>query len=137
MIEYRLLTEIPGDMLGRIAGFYISANWISAEDDAAFLQTALPGSFLVAGAFTDNQIVGVARVLSDGCSDAYIQDVVVDPEYRGRGIGAGLIALLTGELRKRGVDWIALVGEPGTEGFYRKLSWQEQPGYVLWKAPEM
>ncbi|MBR2344851.1 MAG: GNAT family N-acetyltransferase [Lentisphaeria bacterium] len=136
MIKYCLLTEFPGNTLERIAGFYISAGWISAGDDISFLLPALQGSFRVAGAFKDGQIIGIARVLSDGCSDAYIQDVAVAPEYRGQGIGSGLISTLTDELHRCKIDWIALVGEPGTEGFYRKLHWREQPGYVLWKSPE-
>ncbi len=136
MVEFRLLNDFSGDMLERIAGFYISANWINAADDKSFLLPALRGSFLVAGAFDSKGVLcGIARVLSDGCSDAYIQDVVVAPEYRGRGVGSGLISLLTDELRRCGVDWIALVGEPGTEEFYRRQKWQIQPGYVLWKAP--
>lgn len=136
MAEYRVLTEFPGDMLERIAGFYLEANWISPGDDTGFLGPALAGSFRVAGAFEDGLLVGVARALSDGCSDAYIQDVVVDPAFRGRGIGAGLVRFLTAELRQSGVDWIALVGEPGTEAFYRRLGWVRQDGFVMWKPPE-
>ena len=138
MAEIRLLKEFSGDMLERIAGFYVSAGWIGADDDTGFLLPALRGSFLVAGAFDEaGKLCGIARVLSDGCSDAYIQDVVVAPECRGRGIGGGLIELLCAELHRRGVDWIALVGEPGTENFYRRQKWHEQPGFTLWKAPEM
>ena len=136
MVEFLLLNDFSGDMLKRIAGFYIAAKWISPDDDTAFLLPALKNSFLVAGAFADGVIIGSARVLSDGVSDAYIQDVVVDPECRGQGVGRGLIELLTGELRRRQIDWIGLVGEPGTENFYRKLKWQEQRGFTLWKAPQ-
>ena len=133
MIEFRLLDDISGDMLERIAGFYLSAGWIGADSDRSFLLPALQGSFLVAGAFEGKLLVGIARVLSDGCSDAYIQDVVVAPEYRGQGIGRGLIDLLVENLRKHGVDWIGLVGEPGTEEFYRKLNWICKPGFSLWQ----
>ena len=136
MVEYRLLTEFPGDMLERIAGFYLAAHWVAPGEKTNFLGPALRGSFLVAGAFADGELSGVARALSDGCSDAYIQDVVVVPERRGQGMGAGLIRFLTAELRRRGVDWIALVGEPGTEEFYRRLGWTPRPGFVMWKAPE-
>ena len=133
MIEYRLLKKFSGDAIKRIAGFYIDAGWISAEDDISFLEPAFQGSFLVAGAFDGNQIIGVARVLSDGCSDAYIQDVVVDPSYRGKGIGSGLINTLVDKLKEHNIDWIGLVGEPGTENFYQKLGWQKKNGYTLWK----
>lgn len=137
MIEVRLLTEFPGDMLECIAGLYVSAGWITPEDDTAFLLPALKGSALVAGAFADGELVGIARVLSDGCSDAYIQDVVVASSCRGQGIGRKLIETLVSELKKRGVDWIALVGEPGTEEFYRKLGWREKPGFTMWQPDNL
>lgn len=133
MTDYRILHEFPSDMLERIAGFYIDAGWVSPEEDTSFLLPALKGSFLVAGAFCENKIAGIARALSDGCSDAYIQDVVVSSEYRGQGIGRGLVNLLTDELRAVGVDWIALVGEPGTEGFYRSIGWSAEKGYTMWR----
>ena len=120
-------------MLVRIAGFYTAAGWIKAGDDISFLEPALKGSALVACAFDNGVVVGCARALSDGCSDAYIQDVVVSPEYRGQGIGRRLIGELVCHLRQRGVDWIALIGEPGTEEFYRKLGWQEKTGFTMWQ----
>ncbi|MBE6389772.1 MAG: GNAT family N-acetyltransferase [Lentisphaerae bacterium] len=133
MIKIRVINDFPGDMLERIAGFYIEAGWINAGDDFSFLCPALQGSELVAGAFDGDMIIGCARALSDGCSDAYIQDVVVSREYRGNGIGSRLICELEKQLRSRGIDWIALVGEPGTEEFYRKLGWQKKAGFIMWQ----
>ena len=133
MIEYRLLKKFSGDAIKRIAGFYIDAGWISAGDDISFLEPALQGSFLVAGAFDGNQIIGVARVLSDGCSDAYIQDVVVSPDNRGEGVGRKLVETLVAGLQEKGVEWIALVGEPGTEEFYQKLGWEKKSGFTMWQ----
>ena len=137
MVQFRLLDDISGDTLKRIAGFYLSAGWLAPGEDDTFLVPAFRGAFLAAGAFDGDLIVGSARVLSDGCSDAYIQDVVVDPAYRGQGIGRGLIGLLTEELKKHGIDWIGLVGEPGTEAFYRKLGWSPKPGYLLWQYKKL
>jgi len=39
-------------------------------------------------------------------------------------------------LRKMGVDWIGLVGEPGTEKFYSKLKLKPKDGYTLWLFPD-
>ena len=133
MVEVRLIDEFPEEMLRRVAGFYESAGWIPPGGDGGFLRSAFQGSALVAGAFDGTRIVGCARALSDGCSDAYIQDVVVDPAYRRRHIGGRLIGTLVDGLRARGVDWIALVGEPGTENFYRKLKWTEKKGFTVWR----
>lgn len=116
--EFRLTRELdPADVLRLYAG----PGWWEPGDDPGSVPKLLAGSFRVAAAFDGGRLVGMARAISDGASDAYIQDVVVEPEHRGRGIGAELVRLLVAELRRAGVSWIGLVGAPGTEGFYRRL----------------
>ena len=129
----RLLSALSDDETVRAARLYGAAGWTGEDGDCSFIRAAVAGSFLAAGAFEDGRLVGMGRALSDGCSDAYIQDVVVDPGFRGRGIGGRIVMFLVGELRARGVDWIALVGEPGTENFYARLGFERKAGYVLWK----
>ena len=136
MAEVRLLTQIAPGTLKRVRELYIEAGWLNGDDDAAFLLPALQNSCCTAGAFDENgELVGIGRALSDGCSDAYIQDVVVTARCRKQGIGGAIIRCLVRDLRQKGVDWIALVGEPGTENFYGGLGLKRQDGYVLWKIP--
>jgi ribosomal protein S18 acetylase RimI-like enzyme len=66
----------------------------------------------------------MGRVISDGASDGYIQDVVVLPEFRGRGIGREIIRRLTDRCVAAGLTWIGLVAEPGTQKFYETLGFQ-------------
>lgn len=134
--EIRQIVSLDAEQLLQLRELYAVANWISADDPAEFLAPAIAGSAVAAGAFAGKKLVGFARALSDGCSDAYIQDVVVSPEFRGQGLGSRLIRFLESELRARGVDWIALVGEPGTEKFYSGLGLKAQAGYTLWKLQD-
>ncbi|MBI3440794.1 MAG: GNAT family N-acetyltransferase, partial [Proteobacteria bacterium] len=76
-------------------------------------------------------IIGMSRVISDGVSDAYIQDVVVLPGYRGKGIGATLVKTLTDYCRRKKIPWVGLVAEPGTYPFYRKLGFKDKKGFQL------
>jgi GNAT superfamily N-acetyltransferase len=67
---------------------YDHANWWphrSVEDIANVLREGT-----AAGAWYDGQLVGFARAVSDGRFHAYIDDVVVHPDYRRRGV-AGMI----------------------------------------------
>lgn len=137
MIDCRIIKELSGADFDRLRKLYIETAWISPDDPAVFLYRAVSGSAVAAGAFDDSgTLIGFGRALSDGCSDAYIQDVVVSPEFRGQGLGRQIIRLIEGELRKMGVDWIGLVGEPGTEKFYSKLKLKPQDGYTLWLFPD-
>jgi GNAT superfamily N-acetyltransferase len=45
----------------------------------------------VVGLYRDGRQVGFARAVSDGVSVAYLADVYVLPEFRGRGLGVELV----------------------------------------------
>ncbi len=113
-----------------IENLYRHAGWWDHDWDTSFIAPMVRGSFLFAGAFFDKRQIGMGRVLSDGVSDAYIQDVAVLKEFRGQGVGSRIISFLIEELQRRGIDWIGLIGEPGTKAFYRRLGFQEMEGFL-------
>ena len=129
----KLISDLNDQELLEAFAIYVSAQWLPEDGDCSFLRQAFCGSFLAAGAFEDGRLIGIGRVLSDGCSDAYIQDVAVHPGFRKRGIGGKIVRFLVSELEKRKVDWIALIGEPGTESFYSRLGFEKKEGFSLWK----
>ena len=132
-MKIKLIQSLSEHELLYAAELYRVADWVSDGEDCSFIKRAVAGSFLAAAAFEEENLVGMGRVLSDGVSDAYIQDVVVHPEFRGKGIGGKIVMFLVSELEARGVDWIALVGEPGTESFYSRLGFEAKKGFTLWK----
>lgn len=131
-IVIRVITEFPEKLCQEAAVLFAGSGWIDKVENGGFLRSALPGSCVVAGAFSGNRLVGIARALSDGFSDAYIQDVTTLKEFRNRGIGSRLVMCLVKELQSRGIDWIGLVGVPGTEKFYTGLGFEPQKGYTLY-----
>ena len=72
----------------------------------------------------------MGRAISDGASDAYIQDVVVLPEFRGNGIGRELVVRLVAHGRERCLEWIGLLAEPGTSRFYVRMGFEPLEGHV-------
>ena len=134
-IDIRLVSSAPVE--GLIA-LYKDAGWWKEiyEDNHDFLYDIPRSSALFAGAFAGKKLIGMGRALSDLSSDAYIQDVVVLKDYRGKGIGASIIRELISGLKQNGVDWIGLIGEPGTESFYQRLGFQEMKGHVPFKLKE-
>ncbi|MFH2093627.1 MAG: GNAT family N-acetyltransferase [Pseudomonadota bacterium] len=111
---------------------YQQAGWLepSSDGQTVFSQNIVKKSAVFAGAFDGEKMIGMGRALSDLISDAYIQDVTVLTPYRGRGIGGKIIQLLVKKLQENGVDWIGLVGEPGTLSFYEKLGFGQLEGYL-------
>ncbi len=135
-VEYHIETAFSPEFLRAAARLYRIAGWVAEEDACDFLGAALGNSCAVCSAVADGRLIGMGRALGDGVSDAYIQDVVVDPEFRGRGVGSSIVRTLVRELRRRGTDWLALVGAPGTEGFYRSLGFYSPEGYTFWRIPD-
>ena len=75
----------------------------------------------------------MGRALSDLASDAYIQDVTIIKEFRGKGIGRKIIKKLIEKLKENNVDWIGLVAQPGTSSFYEKLGFEVLKDHVSLK----
>ena len=111
---------------------YRAGGWWKDEYDPAEIPGLIRGSFAFAVAVEEGsgRAVGMGRVISDGVSDAYIQDLVVLPEYRNRNVGTGLLEALLGACRAAGISWIALIAEPGSEPFYRELGFSPMEGHI-------
>ena len=76
------------------------------------------------------QFEAMGRVISDGKSDAYIQDVVVRKSLRNKGIGRELVERLKQYCIDKKLEWIGLIAEPGTKKFYESMGFKELEGYV-------
>ena len=72
-------------------------------------------------AFHSGRLIGFDRAISDGVYQAAIYDVVVIPEFQGRGIGTTIIKNFLSNLPS--CNFI-LYTMPGKEDFYRKLGFR-------------
>ena len=62
-----------------------------------FLAALIAGSRWIAHAYdpaANDRLVGFARAISDGVATAYLSTVMVDPDYRRRGLGRALVQRL-------------------------------------------
>ena len=115
-----------------IADLYRAGGWWKEEYDPAALGSLISGSFLFAVAVDKKTgtAIGMGRVISDGVSDGYIQDLVVLPDYRKSGIGREMVSALVDRCLQSGITWIALIAEPDTEKFYFPIGFVPMQGYV-------
>ena len=109
-----------------IINLYKQAGWWQNEDDAdrSFVDRIISETFVFSIAKYGERIIGMGRAISDGVSDAYIQDVTVLKEYRQKGIGGMIIKHIVKELQERKIGWIGLISEPGAENFYKDLGFE-------------
>lgn len=129
-IVYNIVKECDTGSLIRL---YKIAGWWKLSDKASDVPKVVSNSFCFLIAIKDGEIIGTARVISDGVTDAYIQDVVVDPRFRKLGIGKEIVKRLVSFCLERKVYWIALIAEPGTADFYQPIGFKPMQNYLPMK----
>ncbi len=115
-------TDLPTGYAAQIMALYRAAGWWEeGSDDAGLVEAIIRGSHCFLAVQENDGIVGMGRAISDGVSDAYIQDVTVRPACRGRGIGGQIVRRLVQRLTDDGIGWIGLIAENDSLEFYRQL----------------
>ncbi len=115
-----------------IVDLYKAAGWWKEYMDSSKIKIIIGGSYLFAVAIdiSTGRTIGTGRVISDGIADAYIQDLVVLPDWRGMGVGRMILSALLEGCKSRSISWIGLIAQPGTEKFYRSLGFTPMEGHV-------
>ena len=133
MAEYRIvkLDSLNSIQQRGLLELFVEADFSDNTVSCSWLDDAVKGSLLAVAAEDDSgRIIGFARVLGDGVSDCYIQDVVVKSSCRRQGIGRKLIEFALAELKKRSIDWVGLIATPGNAEFYRRLGFEPMNGFT-------
>lgn len=82
-----------------------AVNWKQLSKTQA--SAALKNSLYLMGAYEDGRLIGMGRVVGDGAVICYVQDLIVLPNYQGRGVGSMVLKALT--------EYVKSITEPGTE----------------------
>ncbi len=123
--RFEVLKTVKMEYLEPLAELFLQADFMAESDGSEWLVKAVENSLLAVGAFDESgALVGFARVLGDGVSDCYIQDVTVSTRCRHQGIGRQLMQFVLDELKSRNIDWVGLIATPGKEAFYRQLGFE-------------
>ena len=131
-IEIKIVDYWPEE---EIVNLYKAGGWWNESYDSAGIKNLIKGSYAFAIA-TDKKMgkaIGMGRIISDGISDAYIQDLVILPKYRDQGIGKQLVQFLLKHCKSKGIFWIGLIAEPDQDGFYSGLGFKQMEKYVPMK----
>jgi ribosomal protein S18 acetylase RimI-like enzyme len=74
----------------QVRRLYQTVDWGHNRDEDGIKKTIETG--VAVGAWDGDRLVGFVRALSDGLYRAYIEDVIVDPDYRGKQVGERMVA---------------------------------------------
>nr|YP_009498088.1 Ycf52 [Gracilaria changii]ART65351.1 Ycf52 [Gracilaria changii] len=98
------------------------------------VKIAIDNSFLTVCLFYEKNkkefLIGFARATSDTSFNATIWDVVVHPEFQGRGLGKILMDQIIKHLRYEDISTITLFADPHVVSFYKHLGFITDPDGV-------
>jgi GNAT superfamily N-acetyltransferase len=125
------MQSVPcGDMTIRLQFDTAGIDWAEAAEvlrraplaarEPGKLGRACDNSSVVCFAFDGETLVGMARAISDGEYVATLFDLVVLPEYQGKGIGTAILEAVHHRLP---VKMILLYSVPGIEPFYQMFGY--------------
>jgi ribosomal protein S18 acetylase RimI-like enzyme len=105
--EYVFSTDRRRLDLEAVLNLLRGTHW-AAELSAEVLARAVANS-LSAGVYHSGSLVAFGRVVTDLSTYAYLTDVVVDAEFRGRGLGRWLVECMIGHPELQGLRRVALI----------------------------
>lgn len=88
MFTYQHSKNIP---LEKILHLYNDVGWTAYTKNPEVLEQAIQNSLMVISAWEKDNLIGLIRVVGDGLTIIYIQDILVLKNYQRKGIGKILI----------------------------------------------
>jgi GNAT superfamily N-acetyltransferase len=118
---------VPGSSLVReaVLDLYASVGWNVYTNNWDTLVRALIGSSTVAIAREGNELLGLARVVSDGAFVAYLQDILVRPSAQRTGLGRKLVEAVLEPYASVRQKVLLTDDEAAQKTFYESLGFSE------------
>lgn len=95
------------------------------------VKKAIQHSFLVVSMWeqrgVQRRLIGFARATSDHAFNATLWDVVVHPDFQGKGLGKALMKHVIKKLRSEDISNITLFADPQVVNFYQNLGFMSDP----------
>jgi ribosomal protein S18 acetylase RimI-like enzyme len=115
--------------------FQLGAFWAKDRSIEDF-SIAIANSEPVISVWDGERLIGFARATSDGIYRATIWDVVVDPDYRGAGLGRKLVETVLSHPRMNRVERVYLM-TTHQQSFYERIGFEcnSSTTMVLYNQP--
>ena len=115
MKGYKETKELSNNDLKKL---YLSVQWFSYTDDMGTLKQAISNSLAVVSAWDNDKLVGLTRVVGDGSTIIYVQDLLVHPEYQNKRIGTIMLSMILDKYKQVRQKVLLTDDEPIVRNFY-------------------
>lgn len=129
-------TQLPSP--AAFKALYDTTGWAPPGREADYYARALAGSWYSVSAYAGDELIGFARVISDGHLHAFITEMIVAPQFQSQGVGSQLLEAALAACRAAGITDVQLFCARGKLGFYEKHGFlprpQDGPGMQLMRG---
>ncbi len=120
-ITYRNSKKINKEDLEKL---YNDVQWFAYTIDIELLQQALLQSLEVISAWNGERLVGLIRVIGDGLTIIYIQDILVLNSYQNQGVATHLLQEVLKKYKDVRQKVLLTEEAPEVKNFYEKNGFQ-------------
>lgn len=110
--------------MNQLEKLYNDVEWYAYTKDLAVLQQALYQSLDVISAWDGDELVGLIRIVGDGLTIIYIQDILVLNAYQNQGIATQLMQQALNKYKDVRQKVLLTEEAPDVRHFYEKNSFQ-------------
>ena len=126
MIKFTKETSISID---DVLHLYQAVSWTNYTNQPQMLEQSLTHSLAIYVARDGEEIVGLVRLVGDGFSSVFVQDLIVLPSYQRQGIGSALMKEALGDFKDAYQVQLVTEQTEKTLGFYRSLGFETLSTY--------
>lgn len=108
-----------------ILPLYTSVGWTAYTDQPEVLKEGFKNSLLTLAAYEGDELLGIIRVVGDGCTVVLIQDLLVFPKHQRKGVGQALIQSVLGRFCHVRQIELATENTQKTVAFYKSQGLKE------------
>ena len=108
---------------------YQAVGWTNYTNQPQMLEQALSHSLTTYLARDGEEIVGLVRLVGDGFSSVFVQDLIVLPSYQRQGIGSNLMKEALADYKDAYQIQLVTERTEKTLGFYRSLGFETLSTY--------
>lgn len=95
-----------------------SVGWNRMEE--AYGNPSLVSYYHIA-VYDDDKLIGYVDSVSNCVTDAYIQDLMVHPDYQGKGLGSDLMTKMIAALKEKHIPFISVLYDESLKSFYAQF----------------
>ncbi len=112
-----------------IIDLYKAVEWSNYYQNPSMIQKAYENSLLILGAYKDGKLIGIIRVVGDGFSIIYIQDIIVVPEYQRNKVGSNLLNVILEKYKNVYQKVLMTDNQDNTVKFYESIGFSKVDKY--------